>query len=66
MEPGVRDERQPDTRTESQKEWADYARSGYWKALQPRSLRRAGFVFYTLFAIGLGTLFWLAASGRLR
>lgn len=64
-EPGVRDERPPDVRTESQKEWADYVRSGYWKALQPKSLRRAGFAFSSLFAIGLGVLFWLAASGRL-
>ena len=52
-------------RTESQQEWADWAAHGYRKLYQPRSMLWFGGIFFTLFAIGLVVLFWLAASGRL-
>jgi hypothetical protein len=51
-------------RTESQKEWARWAAHGYRKRYQPRSVLWFGGIFFTLFAIGLGTLFWLVATGR--
>jgi hypothetical protein len=51
-------------RTESQKEWADWAAHGYGKQYQPRSMLRFGGIFFTLFAVGLLAVFWLAASGR--
>lgn len=53
-----------DLRTESQKEWADWAAHGYRKRYQPRSILWFGFIFFTLFAVGLIVVFWLAASGR--
>jgi ABC-type multidrug transport system permease subunit len=52
-------------RTETQQEWADWAAHGYRKLYQPRSMLWFGGIFFTLFAIGLVVLFWLAASGRL-
>jgi hypothetical protein len=51
-------------RTDAQKEWADWAAHGYRKQYQPRSVLLFGGIFFTLFAIGLGTLFWLVATGR--
>jgi len=58
----------PDDRrykTESQKEWADWAAHGYSKPYQPRSVLRFGFVFTVLLAAFLLTVFWLAAHGRM-
>lgn len=53
-----------DLRTESQKEWADWAAHGYGKRYQPRSMLWFGGIFFTLFAVGLAAVFWLAATGR--
>jgi len=53
-----------DLRTESQKEWADWAAHGYRKRYQPRSMLWFGAVFFILFGTGLAAVFWLAASGR--
>jgi hypothetical protein len=52
-------------RTDAQKEWADWARSGYRKRYQPTSIRRLGFVFFVVLIVGLITIFWLSANGRL-
>ena len=52
-------------RTETQKEWAAWAAHGYRKQYQPRSMLWFGGIFFTLFAVGLLAVFWLAASGRL-
>jgi len=52
-------------RTESQKEWKAWADHGYRKLYQPRSMLWFGGIFFTLFAGGLATVFWLAATGRL-
>jgi hypothetical protein len=51
-------------RTEAQKEWAAWAAHGYRKQYQPRSMLWFGGIFFTLFAVGLLAVFWLAASGR--
>ena len=53
-----------DVRTESQKEWANWAARGYRKRYQPRSVLWFGGIFFGLFGAGLILLFWLAASGR--
>jgi hypothetical protein len=53
-----------DVRTESQKEWANWAAHGYRKLYQPRSMLWFGGIFFTLFALGLIAVFWLAPSGR--
>ena len=53
-----------DTRTETQKEWANWAAHGYRKLYQPRSVRRFGLVFSLALAGVLLTIFWLAAHGR--
>ena len=53
-----------DPRTEAQKEWANWAAHGYRKRYQPRSVLWAGFIFFTVFAVGLFTIFLLAAHGR--
>jgi hypothetical protein len=52
-------------RSESQKQWADWAAHGYRKLYQPRSMLWFGGIFVTLLILGLGTVFWLAAHGRL-
>jgi hypothetical protein len=54
-----------DIRTDAQKEWAEWARSGYAKRLQPTSMRRMGFVFFIVFIMMLVTVFWLGIHGRL-
>ena len=54
-----------DVRTEWQKEWANWAAHGYRKRYQPRSVLWFGFIFSTLLFVGLLTIFWLAAHGRL-
>ena len=54
-----------DVRTESQKEWANWAAHGYRKLYLPRSLRRFGLVFSVLFGGFLLTVFWFAAHGGL-
>jgi hypothetical protein len=54
-----------DYRAETQREWVDWAAHGYRKLYQPRSMRLFGGIFITLFGLGLATVFWLAASGRL-
>ena len=51
-------------RTESHQEWADWAGHGYRKPYQPRSMLWFGGIFFTLFAVGLVAVFWLAATGR--
>jgi hypothetical protein len=38
-----------DVRTESQKEWANWAAHGYSKRYQPRSMLWFGGIFFTLF-----------------
>ena len=52
-------------RTESQKEWKNWADHGYRKLYQPRSMLWFGGMFFTVFAIGLAVVFWLAFAGRL-
>lgn len=52
-------------RTEAQKEWATWAEHGYAKAYQPRSLLRFGAVFFAVFGIALGAVFWLAVNGHI-
>ena len=54
-----------DVRTDAQKEWADWARNGYRKRYQPTSIRRFGFVVFLVLIVGLVTVFWLSANGRL-
>jgi hypothetical protein len=51
-------------RTETQREWADWAAHGYRKLYQPRSVLLFGGVFLALFTVGLLTVFLLAAGGR--
>ena len=50
-------------RTEAQKQWAAWSAHGYRKLYQPRSMLWLGAIF-TLFGVGLVTLFWLTATGR--
>jgi len=52
-----------DVRTESQKEWANWAAHGYRKLYQPRSMLWFGGIFCTLLIVGLLVIFWLAAHG---
>jgi hypothetical protein len=52
-------------RTETQKEWADWAAHGYRKLYQPRSIRRFGLVFTVLLSLLILTVFWLGIRGRL-
>jgi hypothetical protein len=52
-------------RTDTQKEWADWAAHGYRKQYQPRSMLWVGGIVVTVLIVGLGTVFWLAAHGRL-
>jgi hypothetical protein len=59
----VDDDDLDDVRTESQKEWANWAAHGYRKLYQPRSMLWFGGIFFTLFIAGLLTIFWLAAHG---
>jgi hypothetical protein len=54
-----------DPRTETQKEWANWAAHGYRKLYQPRSVRRFGLVFSLVFAALLLIVFWSAARGGL-
>jgi hypothetical protein len=54
-----------DIRTESQKEWANWAAHGYRKLYQPRSMLWFGGIFFTIFGVGLFVIFWLAAHGRI-
>ena len=46
-----------DARTESQKEWANWAAHGYRKLYQPRSVLWFGGIFVTLFVAGLLVIF---------
>ena len=62
----VDDPRSHPDRTEAQQEWADWSAHGYRKLYQPRSMLRFGAIFCGIVTVGLVTLFWLAASGRLR
>ena len=56
---------EPDAdRTESQREWAEWAAHSYRKQYQPRSVLVWGGVVLVLFGTGLPTVVWLAASGR--
>jgi hypothetical protein len=54
-----------DYRTETQKEWANWAAHGYRKLYQPRSVRRFGVVFSLLLGAVLLTVFWLSFHGGL-
>ena len=54
-----------DYRTESQKEWANWAAHGYRKLYQPRSVRRLGVVFSLLFGAFLLAVFWFSFHGGL-
>jgi hypothetical protein len=54
-----------DHRTESQREWPNWAAHGYRKLYQPRSVRRFGLVFAFVFGSLLLTVFWFAAHGGL-
>jgi len=54
-----------DVRTESQREWANWAAHGYRKLYQPRSVLRFGLVFSVVLAALLLTVFWFAAHGGL-
>jgi hypothetical protein len=51
-------------RTETQRQWADWAAHGYRKLYQPRSMLWFGGIFFAIFSVGLIVLFWLASSGR--
>jgi cell division septal protein FtsQ len=51
--------------TESQREWKRWADSGYRKRYQPRSIRRALAIVFTVLAVGIVAIFWLSATGRL-
>jgi hypothetical protein len=54
-----------DYRTETQREWANWAAHGYRKLYQPRSVRRFGLVFSVVLAVLLLTVLWFAAHGGL-
>jgi hypothetical protein len=56
---------QGDDRTETQKEWANWAAHGYRKLYQPRSIRRFGLVFTVLISLLILTVFLLGTHGRL-
>jgi hypothetical protein len=60
----VDDDDLDDVRTESQKEWADWAAHGYRKRYEPRSMLWFGGVFFTVFIVFLLTIFWLTSTGR--
>jgi hypothetical protein len=51
-------------RTETQKEWKDWADHGYRKMYQPRSMLWFGGAFFTLLAAALVAIAWLASTGR--
>jgi hypothetical protein len=51
-------------RTETQRQWAEWAAHGYRKLYQPRSMLWFGGIFFAIFSVGLVVLFWLASSGR--
>jgi hypothetical protein len=53
-----------DVRTESQKEWANWAAHGYRKLYQPRSMLWFGGILSALLFVGLLVIFWLAANGQ--
>ena len=52
-------------RTESQKQWNGWASHGYRKMYQPRSMLLLGGICFSLFAIGLVLIAWLASTGRM-
>jgi len=54
-----------DRRTESQREWANWAAHGYRKQYQPRSVLRIGLVWSVLLATLLLAVFWFAFHGGL-
>jgi hypothetical protein len=54
-----------DHRTDSQRQWANWAAHGYRKRYQPGSVRRFGLVFTVVFAGLLLAVFWFAAHGGL-
>ena len=60
-----RPELEDDHRTESQKEWANWAAHGYRKLYQPRSVQRLGLIFTVLLSLLIVTVFWLGTHGRL-
>lgn len=62
--PAVLDDRDPG-RERRRREWADWSAHGYGKLYTPRSMLLFGGIFFTLFAVGLVIMFWLAANGRL-
>lgn len=58
------DDQDPD-RERRRREWADWSSHGYRKLYTPRSMLWFGGIFFTLFALFLVVIFWLAAGGRL-
>jgi hypothetical protein len=60
----VEDDELDDVRTESQKEWANWAAHGYRKRYQPRSVLWFGGIFFAVFICFLLTIFWLTSTGR--
>ena len=52
-------------RTDSQRQWNEWATHGYRKRYQPRSVLWFGGIFFTLLAIALVLIAWLASSGRI-
>lgn len=53
------------SRERRRREWADWSAHGYRKRYTPRSMLWFGGIFFTLFAVGLVVIFWLAANGHL-
>jgi hypothetical protein len=60
----VLDDEDPDLERR-RREWADWSAHGYRKRYTPRSMLWFGGIFFTLFAVGLVVIFWLAANGRM-
>jgi hypothetical protein len=59
--PAMDDDR-PDSRTDAQREWADWAAHGYAKRYQPRSMLWLGGVFLVVFGVALVAVVWLIAN----
>jgi hypothetical protein len=58
------DEDDPDLERR-RREWADWAAHGYRKLYTPRPMLWFGGIFFTLFAVGLVVILWLAANRRM-
>jgi len=60
----VLDDEDPD-RERRRREWADWSAHGYRKLYTPRSMLWFAGIFFSVFAVGLVAVFWLAANGHL-